>query len=113
MLIHVPSCWKLASVTAIHKKGDISLPSNYRPISLTSIFCRMLESMTKDKIMSYFNINGLFCDEQHGFRGKRSCEMQLLTVMEHWTRCIDDGSSIDVVYLDFLKAFNKVPHRRL
>jgi len=37
--------------------------------------------------------------------------MQLLTVMEHWTRCVDDGNSIDVVYLDFLKAFDKVPHR--
>jgi len=60
--------------------------------------------------MSYFNSNELFCDNQHGFRSKRSFETQLLTVMEHWTKCVDDGNSIDVVYLDFLKAFDKVPH---
>ena len=48
----LPSCWGLASVTAIHKKGDLSLSSNCRPISLTSILCRMLESIIKDKIMS-------------------------------------------------------------
>ena len=109
----LPSCWKLATVTAIHKKGDTNLPSNYRPISLTSIFCRMLESIIKNRIMSYFQANDFFCNEQHGFRSRRSCETQLLTVMEHWTRCIDDGTSVDVVYLDFQKAFDKVPHRRL
>jgi len=72
----------------------------------------MLESIVKDKVMSYLNSNELICDDQHGFRSKRSCETQLLTVMEHCTRCVDDGNSIDVVYLDFLKAFDKVPHRR-
>jgi len=81
--------------------------------ALSSIFCRILESIVKDKIMSNFNSNELFCDDQHGFRSKRSCETQLLTVMEHWTRCVDDENSIDVVYLDFLKAFDKVPHKRL
>jgi len=55
--------------------------------------------------MSYFNSNELFCDDQHGFHSKRSCEMQLLTVIEHWIRHVDDGNSIDVAYLDFLKAF--------
>jgi len=73
----------------------------------------MFESIVKDKIMSYFNSNELFCDDQHDFRSKRSCETQLLTVMEHWTRCINDGNTIDVAYLDFLKAFDKVPHRHM
>lgn len=44
---------------------------------------------------------------------KRSCEMQLLTIIDHWTRCIDDGANVDVVYLDFQKAFDKVPHKCL
>jgi len=70
----------------------------------------MFKSIVKDKIMSYFNSNKLFCDDKHGFHSKISCETQLLTIMEHWTRCVDDGNSIDVVYLDFLKA---VPHRCL
>ena len=62
------------------------LYNNYRPISLTSIFCRMLVSIFKNKIMSYFTLNNLFCLEQHGFRIMRSCETQLLTIVEHWTR---------------------------
>ena len=109
----LPMSWKQATVTAIYKKGDKKLPNNYRPISLTSIFCRMLESIIRDKIMSYFTSNNLFCNEQHGFRSQRSCETQLLSIMEHWTKIIDDGNDIDVVYLDFQKAFDKVPHKRL
>ena len=73
----------------------------------------MFESIVKNKIMSYFTVNNLFCVEQHGFRYMRSCETQLLTIIEHWTRCIDNGQNIDVVYLDFQKAFDKVPHNRL
>ena len=44
---------------------------------------------------------------------KRSCKTQLLSIMEHWSRVIDDGTNIDVIYLDFQKAFDKVPHQRL
>ena len=73
----------------------------------------MLEAIIKDKIMSYFTINNFSCNEQFGFRSKRSCETQLLTIMEHWSRLIEDGTCIDVIYLDFQKAFDKVPHKRL
>ena len=96
-----------------HKKGDRKLPNNYRLISLTSIFCRILESIIKDRIMSYFTLNNFFSKEQHGFRRNRSCETQLLSIMKHWSRVIDDGINIDVIYLDFQKAFDKVPHQRL
>ena len=109
----LPFSWKEATITPIFKKGDRKLSNNYRPISLTSIFCRMLEAIIKDKIMSYFMINNFFCNEQFGFRSKRSCETQLLTIMEHWSRLIEDGTCIDVIYLDFQKAFDKVPHKRL
>ena len=105
--------WKEATITPIFKKGDRKLPNNYRPISLTAIFCRLLEAIIRDKIMSYFASNNFFSNEQFGFRSKRSCEAQLLTIMEHWSRVIEDGTSIDVIYLDFQKAFDKVPHRRL
>ena len=73
----------------------------------------MLESIVRDKIMSYFTLNNLFSKEQYGFRSKRSCETQSLSVKEHWSRLIDDGTSTDVIYLDFQKAFDKVPHLRL
>ena len=63
--------------------------------------------------MSYFASNDFFSNEQFGFRSKRSCETQLLKIIEHWSRVIEDGTSIDVIYLDFQKAFDKVPHRCL
>ena len=56
----LPASWKDAIITPIHKKGSKKVPSNYRPISLTSVFCRMLESIIKGKIMTYFDTNNLF-----------------------------------------------------
>ena len=109
----VPASWKDAIITPIHKKGNKKVPSNYRPISLTSVFCRMLESIIKGKIMTYFDINNLFFEQQHGFRPMMSCVTQLLHVMEHWTRFLDDGNDVDIIYLDFRKAFDCVPHQRL
>ena len=50
---------------------------------------------------TYFACNEFFCSEQFEFRSKRSCETQLLMIMEHWSRLIEDGTNIDVIYLDF------------
>ena len=109
----LPSSWKDATVTPIFKKGCRSLPSNYRPVSLTSIVCKMLECIIKDCLMKHFTINNLFAVNQHGFRPGHSCVTQLLKVMENWTNFIDSGASVDVIYLDFQKAFDRVPHGRL
>ena len=109
----LPASWKDAIITPIHKKGSKKVPSNYRPISLTSVFCRMLESIIKGKIMTYFDTNNLFSEQQHGFRPKMSCVTQLLHVMEYWTKISDDGNDVDIIYLDFCKAFDCVPHQRL
>ena len=94
----LPTSWKEAIVTVIYKQAAAdNFLNNYCTISLTSIFCRMLESIIKDKIMSYFTSNNLFCNEQHGFRSKRLCETQLLSIMEHWTRIIDgSGDDVDI-----------------
>ena len=80
------------------KKGDRKLSNNYRPINLTVIFCRMLEAIIRDKIMSYFASNGFFCSEQFRFRSKWSCETQLLMIIETWSRLIEDGTNIDAIY---------------
>ena len=90
----------------MHKKGSRKVPSNYRPISLTSVFFRILESIIKDKIMFYFDTNQLFFVQQHGFRPKMSCVTQLLHVMGQWTKFLDDGNDVDVIYLNFRKAFD-------
>ena len=57
--------------------------------------------------------NKLFADEQHGFVPKRDCMTNLLTAMEEWTAAIELGRDIDVIYTDFAKAFDSVPHKRL
>ena len=63
--------------------------------------------------MVHFDINHLFFEQQHGFRPRMSCVTQLLYAMEHWTKSLDDGNDVDIIYLDFHKAFDCVPHQRL
>jgi len=109
----VPMSWKAANISPIFKKGDKRDPSNYRPISLTSVACKVLEKLIRDHLMEYLKKNNLLSNKQYGFVSGRSVSLQLITVMNDWTRMLDSGQSVDVIYLDFMKAFDKVPHRRL
>ena len=97
----IPKQWKTANVTPIFKKGSRKLPSNYRPISLTSVICKVFESLIRNAIMDYLFTNDLLAKEQHGFMPGRSCVTQLLTALEGWTTSLQNGIPIDVVYLDF------------
>ena len=108
----LPDDWKTAIVTAIHKKGSKNEAGNYRPVSLTCILCKVLESIIRDAIVEHFTEHKLYAECQHGFRNKRSCISQLLEVIEDLTVHFD-GESVDIVYLDFRKAFDTVPHQRL
>ena len=109
----LPSEWKQAEVVGIFKKGTRSDPGNYRPVSLTSVLCKVLESFIRDAIVNYMTDLNLYASCQHGFRNKRSCVTQLLEVMEILTDCVEDNEPIDMIYLDFKKAFDSVPHQRL
>ena len=109
----VPYEWKTANVTPIHKKGSKSDPGNYRPVSLTCIPCKLQEACIKDAIMEHLLDAALIKDSQHGFMSRRSCTTNLLQFLERVTTEVDMGRSMDVIYLDFSKAFDKVPHRRL
>ena len=97
----------------VFKKGDCKLPSNYRLISLTPLICKILESMIRDKMFDYLFRNNLLADEQRGFLPRRSCVTQLLTALHYWTESLEKGVPDDVLYLDFSKAFDSVPHERL
>ena len=108
-----PEEWKCANVTPIQKKGDWTEPSNYRPVSLTSQVCKVLESIIRDRIVQHLTDNKLLNDAQHGFREGRSCLTNLLETLEQWTEIIDEGDCIDVAYLDFRKAFDLVSHEHL
>ena len=109
----LPQDWKDAHVCPIFKKGKKNLTTNYRPVSLTSVVCKVMESIIKDHIMEHITRNNLMTDAQHGFVPGRSCSTQLISCLEIWTEIIDRGSSLDSIYLDFSKAFDSVPHQRL
>ncbi|CAL4189778.1 unnamed protein product, partial [Meganyctiphanes norvegica] len=108
-----PTDWRSANVTPIHKKGDRSDPSNYRPVSLTSQVCKVMESIVRKHILEHLKSNEILSDKQHGFREGRSCLTNLLETMESWTEIIDEDDGIDVAYLDFRKAFDLVSHKHL
>jgi len=105
--------WKLALISVLFKKGDKSLASNYRPVSLTSILCKVLESILREHFIEHMILNKLFTDQQYGFMSGRSSTLQLLKVMDEWTTALDEGNSVDCIYMDFMKAFDTVPHKRL
>jgi len=105
--------WKTANVCPIFKKGTKGDPGNYRPVSLTSVTCRLLESIIKDKVTEHLIENGLIRNTQHGFMPGKSCATNLVEFMDTVTRAADEGKAVDIFYLDFAKAFDKVPRQRL
>ena len=109
----IPNDWRHARVAPIYKKGPNGEAGNYRPVSLTSIPCRILESMIKDDLMKHLMEGKLITENQHGFMTGRSCTTNLIAFMDKLTEIVDNGESCDVFYLDFAKAFDKVPKIRL
>ena len=109
----LPSQWLEASITAIHKKGANSNVGNYRAVSFTSVICKIIESIIRDSILEYMVRNNLFSNDQHGFVPSRDCMTNLLLAIETLTNIIEDDGSVDLIYTDFAKAFDSVPHKRL
>ena len=106
----VPSEWKEANITPLFKKESRNKPENYRPVSLTSVVCKLLETLIRDHMLEFLVKHKLINTSQHGFLKARSFLTNLLCSFEEITKWVDDGSPVDVVYLDFQKAFDKVPH---
>ena len=109
----IPIDWKRANVVPVFKKGDKGKVENYRPVSLTSLVCKLFESIIKDTIVAFLNENEIIRGTQHGFMKGRSCLTNLLEFLDVATNSFDQGKQLDVAYLDFSKAFDKVPHKRL
>ncbi|KAJ3645766.1 hypothetical protein Zmor_023399 [Zophobas morio] len=110
----LPSDWKTAFVKPLYKnKGDKFNASNYRPVSLASLVVKVMESIIYDHLVKFFINYNLISPEQHGFLPGKSVQSNLLCCLSDWTRDIDLGRPVDILYLDFSKAFDKVPKRRL
>ena len=105
--------WRSALIGAIFKKGNKCQAGNYRPVSLTSVACKVLESLVREHIIKFMKRNNFFTKKQYGFISGRSTSLPLLEVLDKWTEALDLGYSIDCVYMDYQKAFDTVPHKRL
>ena len=109
----VPLEWKEANIIPLFKKGSRNKSVNYKPVSLTSVICKLLETIIRDHMIDFLVKHKLINPSQHGFLKARSCLTNLLCFFEEITKWVDEGSPVDVIYLDFQKAFDKVPHQRL
>ena len=109
----ISELWRIANVIQIFKKGCRSDRRNYRPVSLTSIICKILEGFMRDGIMKYLIDNSLLYRDQHGFVPKKSCVTNLLETLDFLTEELSRGNNLDEILLDFSKAFDLVPHHRL
>lgn len=109
----LPQSWNEAIVTPIFKKGSRLQASNYRPISLTSNVSKIMEKIIAIQLRDFALRHSLIPASQHGFTPGRSTSTNLLLAVNDWTNRLDEGQPIDVIYLDFAKAFDKVPHARL
>ena len=109
----VPDDLKKANVSAIFKKGQRYDPANYRPVSLTCLCCKILEHIIVSSVTIHVDAHSILTDCQHGFRARRSCETQLVTLTHELALSLDNSTQTDMVVLDFSKAFDRVPHQRL
>ena len=109
----LPTSWKEGTVTPLYKGGDRHQPSSFRPITLTSLICRLMEKIIKEAIIQYLTDTDVLFDGQHGFLPGRSCLSNLLETLDEITSLHDKGNLVDEVFLDLQKAFDKVPHQRL
>ena len=109
----LPEVWKQASVVPIFKKGNLSDPCNFRPISLTCICAKILEHIVYSNVSKHLQRYEVLCDEQYSFHTNRSCDTQLITTVNDFAECLNGGGQCNVLTLDFSKTFDKVPHTRL
>jgi len=106
----VPDDWRVTNVTPIYRKGQQEDPGNYRPVSLTSVLGKIMERFILSALTAHVKDNQGIRPSQHGFMKGRSCLTNLISFYDQVTRLVDEGKAVDVIYLDFSKAFDTVPH---
>ena len=104
----IPVQWKYANVVPIFKKGDRTFVSNYRAVSLLTCTSKVMERCLVDHL--YPHVHPALHELQHGFMKQRSCTTQLLKVYHSIGKILDSGGQVDILYLDFSKAFDRVSH---
>lgn len=106
----VPDFYKSVQIIPLFKKGLKTNPANYRPIALTSHVIKILERVIRFKLVNYFESNNFFNSNQHGFRKNHSCLSQLLSHFNNIQSSLLNSNTVDTIYVDYSKAFDKVDH---
>ncbi|CAM5125508.1 unnamed protein product [Natator depressus] len=106
----VPDNWKKANVVPIFKKGKKEDSGNYRPVSLTSVPGKIMEQVLKESILKHLEERKVIRNSQHGFTKGKSCLTNLIAFYDEITGSVDEGKAMDVLFLDFSKAFDTVSH---
>ena len=109
----VPDHFKIANVIPVHKKDSVTCVNNYRPISLISIFNRILEKLMYKRLSSFIEKHNILYDRQFGFRSKHSTTHATLLITDRIQKAIEDGQFSCGIFLDFSKAFDTVNHNIL
>ena len=109
----VQTDWKKAHVCPLFKRGNKTDPANYRPISLTCILCKIMEHIVASTLTEHFKQHNVLYYLQHGFRERRSCETQLIQLVEDFACNMTSGKRTYLILLDFSKTFDKVNHLKL
>lgn len=109
----LPFDWKVARVVPILKKVDPSSVLNYHPISMLSSSCKLIEHIVADYINDFLNKHNILSPFQNGFRKALSTVTQLSTVNHSFASVLDKAGQLDMIFLDFQKAFDVVPHDKL
>lgn len=105
-----PDSWKVAVVKPIFKSGDVTNPSNYRPISILPVLSKFLEKVLLANLNSHLSQNKFINIHQSGFRKKHSCSTATTHMLLDWLRPRHLGNSVGIVFLDFAKAFDSLDH---
>ena len=108
----LPDDWRMSNITPIFKKDSRKKVDNYRGVHLTAQLCKTMETLIKEDIVEHLQKFNLVSDTQHGFLSGKSCFTNLLIFLEEITKLLDEGIPVDVLFMDFMKAFDAVPHER-
>ena len=109
--LYIPDILKRTAIVPVYKSGEGSNPINYCPISPTPILMKILERIVRKHVVQFLTDNNFLNSTQHGFREGRSCLSALLNVYDNIVHMISDPSAVvDMIYLYFAKAFDKVDH---